>query len=100
MKIKKYKIRKGIVLIDVFDIIGKEVQGYTIQSYLGKTYSHTKGGDRARHWYKCRCNKCGNIVPRKYRRDQITSGRLPKRCPVCSTLDKDKKGDIYDKCRV
>ena len=69
-------MRKGTVLIDVFDIIGKNVKGYTVHSYVGKTYSHTRGGDRARHWYLCKCQKCVN--ERVFRRDQIVSRKLPK----------------------
>lgn len=69
-------MQKGTVLINVHDIMGEKVCGYVVWSYRGKTYSHTRGGDRARHWYLCKCQKCGN--ERVFRRDQIVSRKLPK----------------------
>ena len=58
-------MRKGKILIEVNDIIGKQSGRLTVRKYFGYVYSHTKGGLKMRHYYICDCS-CGrmNIVER------------------------------------
>ena len=61
-KIKKEgnKMKRGKILINVNDIIGKRLGKLRVISYYGCAYSTTRGGDRLRHYYRCEC-ECGNI---------------------------------------
>lgn len=58
-------MKKGKVLIDANDIIGKQSGRLTVRKYFGYVYAHTNGGLRMRHFYICDC-ACGrmNIVER------------------------------------
>lgn len=53
-------MRKGKILININDIIGKRLGKLEVISYYGYSYSITRGGDRMRHYYMCQC-ECGNI---------------------------------------
>lgn len=57
---EEQKMRRGKVLIDVKDIIGKRLGKLEVISYYGRSYSTTRGGDRLRHYYWCQC-ECGNL---------------------------------------
>ena len=61
---------KGKILIDVTDIIGKQLGKLEVISYIGHRYENTNGGERVRHFYACRCD-CGNF--KIVRRNQLTS---------------------------
>lgn len=67
--------RKGKILINVNDIIGKrlgklEVISYAGLSYAGYRYNATLGGDRMRHYYRVHCD-CG--TEKIVQRGQLTS---------------------------
>lgn len=61
---------KGKILIDKNDIIGKRLGKLEVVSYDHNWYDITEGGERMRHYYKCKCD-CGEIV--YVRRGQLTS---------------------------
>ena len=65
-------MRKGKIRIDVNDIIGKCLGKLEVISYYDKAYSFTKGGERMRHYYVCKC-KCGrtHIVQRAQIKNEI-----------------------------
>ena len=52
-------MRKGKILINVNDIIGKRLGKLEVEQYAGYLYSNTKGGAKLRHYYICKC-ECGN----------------------------------------
>ena len=52
--------KKGKILIDVNDIIGEQSGRLKVVKYYGYVYTHTKGGDRLRHYYYCEC-ECGGL---------------------------------------
>lgn len=52
-------MRKGKILIDTNDIIGKRLGKLKVVCYVGHNYSCTLGGNRMRHYYVCEC-ECGN----------------------------------------
>lgn len=54
-------MRKGQIAINVNDIIGKRLGKLEVVSYLGYFYRMTKGGERVRHFYMCKC-KCGRTT--------------------------------------
>lgn len=58
-------VPKGKILIDIEDIIGKRLGKLEVVSYKGRRYDKTKGGDKLRHYYLCKCD-CGgtNVVQR------------------------------------
>lgn len=62
--------KKGKVLINVNDIIGKCLGKLEVISYEGNRYDFTLGGERMRHYYKVRC-ECGTI--KLVQRGQLTS---------------------------
>lgn len=62
--------KKGKVRIDIYDVIGKRLGKLTVIGYHHCTYDNTKGGQRMRHYYLCRCD-CGTI--KVVQRGQITS---------------------------
>lgn len=45
--------RKGQVVIDKNDIVGKCLGKYQVDGYSGMRYDQTAGGERLRHWYNC-----------------------------------------------
>lgn len=51
-------MKKGKVLINVEDIIGKRLGKLEVKAYAGRSYDATAGGDKMRHYYLCRC-ECG-----------------------------------------
>lgn len=51
-------MRKGQILINVEDIIGKRLDKLEVICYAGRSYSETAGGQRMRHYYLCKCD-CG-----------------------------------------
>lgn len=53
-------MKKGEISINVNDIIGKRLGKLEVISYYGCSYSMTRGGDKLRHFYVCKCD-CGNI---------------------------------------
>lgn len=57
---RKGKMRKGKILINVDDIIGKRLGKLEVIEYTGHAYAYTKGGIRMRHFYRCKCD-CGKI---------------------------------------
>ena len=62
--------RKGKILINVNDIIGKRLGKLEVISYAGHHYDATHGGDRMRHYYRVHC-ECGTI--KIVQRGQLTS---------------------------
>ena len=52
---------KGKILINVKDIIGKRLGKLEVIAYAGHHYTMTKGGERMRHYYVCKCD-CGRRV--------------------------------------
>lgn len=63
-------MKKGTVLINTNDIIGKHLGKLEVVSYSCNYYDNTKGGERMRHVYICRC-ECGTV--KLIQRGQITS---------------------------
>lgn len=53
-------MKRGKILINVNDIIGKRLGKLGVISYAGYYYVQTKGGERLRHFYICEC-ACGNM---------------------------------------
>lgn len=53
-------MKKGNILINVDDIIGKRLGKLEVISYEGSRYDFTLGGERFRHYYKVRC-ECGTV---------------------------------------
>ena len=62
--------KRGNVLINVNDIIGKRLGKLEVISYVGHYYDATLGGDRMRHYYRVHCD-CGTI--KIVQRGQLTS---------------------------
>ncbi len=54
-------MKKGKILINVNDIIGKRLDKLEVICYVGHRYSMTKGGARMRHYYACQC-ECGKMA--------------------------------------
>ena len=52
--------RKGKILINVNDIIGKRLGKLEVISYAGNRYDITLGGERMRHHYTVKCD-CGTV---------------------------------------
>lgn len=63
-------MKRGTVLINTNDIIGKQLGKLEVVSYNGNYYDNTKGGERMRHAYICRC-ECGTV--KSIQRGLITS---------------------------
>lgn len=61
---------KGKTLINVNDIIGKRLGKLEVISYAHSRYDETKGGERMRHYYVCKCS-CG--VVKLVQRGQLVS---------------------------
>lgn len=53
-------MKKGMVLINVNDIIGKRLGKLEVVGYAYNQYDKTKGGKRMRHFYECKCD-CGVV---------------------------------------
>lgn len=51
-------MKRGTVLINANDIIGKRLGKLEVNEYIGSYYSDTRGGERMRHTYMCQCD-CG-----------------------------------------
>ena len=64
-------MKKGKVLINVNDIIGKRLGKLKVISYIENRYDMTLGGERMRHYYMVECD-CGTIKPMQ--RGQLVSG--------------------------
>ena len=62
--------KRGKVLINVNDIIGKCLGKLEVISYAGHRYDATLGGDKMRHYYLVKCD-CGTT--KKLQRGQLTS---------------------------
>lgn len=62
--------KKGKILIDVNDIIGKRLGKLEVISYVGHYYDATLGGDRMRHYYRVHCD-CG--TSKIVQRGELTS---------------------------
>ena len=52
-------MKRGKILINVNDIIGKRLGKLEVVKYAGFYYACTKGGYKMRHFYICKC-ECGN----------------------------------------
>ena len=52
--------KRGKVLINVNDIIGKRLGKLEVIEYAGNCYDSTAGGERVRHYYRVKCD-CGKI---------------------------------------
>lgn len=63
-------VKRGKVLINVNDIIGKRLGKLEVISYAGNNYDMTLGGERMRHYYIVEC-ECGTI--KIVQRGQLTS---------------------------
>lgn len=61
-------MKKGKILINVDDIIGKRLGKLTVIGYANHYYDETKGGLRMRHAYLCVCD-CGTT--KRIRRSQL-----------------------------
>lgn len=64
-------MKKGKVLINVNDIIGKRLGKLKVISYIESRYDMTLGGERMRHYYMVKCD-CGTIKPMQ--RGHLVSG--------------------------
>lgn len=53
-------MRRGKILIDENDIIGKRLGKLEVIRYYGNGYDITEGGFRMRHYYECKCD-CGKM---------------------------------------
>ena len=53
-------MKRGQILINVNDIIGKRLGKLKVISYACSKYDDTTGGMRMRHYYNCECD-CGKI---------------------------------------
>lgn len=53
-------LKRGNLLINVNDIIGKRLGKLEVISYACSKYDDTHGGERIRHYYECKCD-CGNV---------------------------------------
>lgn len=64
-------MRKGQIVINVEDVIGKRLGKLEVISYAGHKMVMTKGGGKMRHYYlvKCDCENYNTI-----RRSQVISG--------------------------
>ena len=62
--------KRGKILINVNDIIGKRLGKLEVVHYLKRVRDITNGGERIRHYYVCKCD-CGTV--KIIRRSQITS---------------------------
>ena len=62
--------KKGKILIDVNDIVGKRLGKLEVLRYDHYSYDNTLGGQRMRHYYTCRC-ECGTV--KLIQRGQLTS---------------------------
>ena len=62
--------KKGEILIDVNDVIGKRLGKLEVLEYHHYSYDDTLGGRRVRHYYTCQC-ECGTV--KLIQRGQITS---------------------------
>lgn len=63
-------MKKGKVLINVNDIIGKRLGKLKVISYIENRYDMTLGGERMRHYYMVECD-CGTVKPMQ--RGQLVS---------------------------
>lgn len=54
-------MKKGKILINVNDIIGKRLDKLKVICYAGCNYSLTQGGPKLRHYYLCQC-ECGKTI--------------------------------------
>ena len=68
--------KRGKILINVDDGIGKRLGKLEVISYAGNNYDMTLGGERMRHYYRVKCD-CGTV--KIIQRGQITS-ELVKSC--------------------
>lgn len=62
--------KKGKIIIDPNDLIGKRLGKLEVIAYKGNSYDITAGGERLRHYYECKCD-CGVI--KTLQRGQLTS---------------------------
>lgn len=51
----------GTVLIDKYDIVGKRFGKLYVVKYQSSRYDNTKGGEKLRHFYLCKCD-CGKMI--------------------------------------
>lgn len=70
-------MKKGTVLISKNAIVGMVFKGrYLVENYSHQTWSNTKGGEKSRHWYRCKCIECNDS--RIFERGRILGNKLPK----------------------
>jgi hypothetical protein len=60
--------------------VGHKLGVLTITKYVGHDYS-SKTTDRKCHFYKCKCDVCGEEP--KYSQDHLTANKNPKSCRIC-----------------
>ncbi len=77
--------KRGKVLINVNDIIGKRLGKLEVISYVGHKYDKTFGGDKMRHYYKVHC-ECG--TDKVIQRGALTSGIVYS----CGCVRRGKRG--------
>ena len=81
--------KKGKVLINVNDIIGKRLGKLEVISYVGHNYDKTLGGDRMRHYYRVHCD-CG--TEKIVQRGQLTS-EIVHSCGCCDCGRSGRRND-------
>lgn len=66
--------RRGDILINTNDIVGKRLGRLLVIRYVGCQYDDTLGGPRLRHFYECKCD-CGTIkmIQRNQLKNEIIS---------------------------
>ena len=78
-------MKKGEILINVDDIIGKRLGKLEVISYEGNRYDITSGGDKMRHYYKVHCD-CG--VEKTIQRGPLVSEIVHS----CGCVRREKRG--------
>lgn len=68
--------KRGKILINVNDVIGKRLGKLEVIGYVSHNYDTTLGGERMRHYYRVKCD-CGTV--KTIQRGQITS-EIVKSC--------------------
>lgn len=65
-------MKKGKILINVNDIIGKRLGKLEVVCYVGHKYTATCAGMKMRHYYICKCDcGCYSIVQRGPLKNEI-----------------------------
>ena len=79
-------MKKGKILINVNDIIGKRLGKLEVISYAGSQYDMTLGGMKMRHYYTVKCD-CGVVK-------QVHRGQLKNEIVhSCGCLRRGRRGN-------